>query len=324
MENLYLESAVNRIYEESSDFDWITDSEINMLEFDGYHEYWIDISNLTNDEKRSVGEYIKRHVNIKDGIDGDWGITVMKEFMRSPRVYYGIVVHCGVEDYDYKPKKSFICTLNKPFESDDNNENSQYIDGRMLLNDIIKESNNLSQLKETEDKKPSAIKGIIKDIVSDLKLSGKFVSTFGTGITAFYEPIAKLLSGSGLHLDKFNIVLMIITGVAFMIQDTDFNKLRDSLKEKGILQHLKTVTDFIDGSQKLVNGVLKNVSNATYGLADIMAFTFILAPTMNILSELIGEYGISGNSIGQLFTGLVAGVATYGIKSVLGKLRKRL
>ena len=412
---------VNRLYEEASEFDWITGHEINMLEFDGYNEYWIDFSGLSEDERLDVVDYVVRNVSVVQGIHGTSTIWDLKEH---PMVWKGAVVHCGHDESDYLPEDGYICAMSDSFDDDENTEHSTYIHGRDILKHIIKESENefecimdldptkkpvLSELqpgdeisfydddispdwidgvittdfindgiilsvadeydcwacwteeekllikpptntcwwigpfdtidwptddkrfskgvpriKESEERKSSNIKDIIKDITSDMKLAGKFVSTFGTGITAFYEPIAKLLSGSGLHLDKYNIVLMIITGVAFMVQDADFDKLRDSLREKGLLKHLSTVTDFIKGSQNLVNGVLKNVSNATYGLADIMAFTFILAPTMNILTELIGEYGISGNSIGQLFTGLAAGIATYGIKSVIGKLRKKL
>ena len=56
-----------------------------------------------------------------------------------------------------------------------------------------------SLIKEEEGK------SIISDIVDDYKLAPKFIFTFGTGITAFYEPIANLLSNSGFEMSEYHI-----------------------------------------------------------------------------------------------------------------------
>ena len=59
-----------------------------------------------------------------------------------------------------------------------------------------------SILKEEKDK------SIISDIVDDFKLAPKFLFTFGTGITAFYGPIQRLLEGSGISMSEYEIYLL--------------------------------------------------------------------------------------------------------------------
>jgi hypothetical protein len=64
--------------------------------------------------------------------------------------------------------------------------------------------------------------------------------------------------------------------------------------------------------------------NTTYGLADILGFTFILQPAMKVITELITDYGVSLDSVGQLLMGVGAGAATYAVKSVIRKLRNKI
>ena len=58
MEKLYIEGAVNRIYEESSDFDWVGGIGVTDLSFKN-QELWIDLSMVGNDDKNMVMNYLR-------------------------------------------------------------------------------------------------------------------------------------------------------------------------------------------------------------------------------------------------------------------------
>jgi hypothetical protein len=312
MDNLYLDSAINRLYEEASEFEWISDisSEAPSLEFNGM-ELWVDVNHLTNDEKVEVGRYVERNT---PGIDPDYdGVGRLYNLMNHPKNYKGIVVHCGLEDNGFEPHIGKICTMNNiTYENDPNTENSIYIDGSQFLNrkpiteGLIIEGN------------------IIKDIVTDLGLSKKFIFTFGTGIGAFMEPVKKLLAGSGVHLSEVELSLLVITAIAMMLGESNTKEAINKLKEEGLFKYLKDVVGFITNTKNLINKITMNVANASYGLADILGFTFLLIPAMKIITGLIEDYGISSESLGQLFTGLSAASLTYGVKSVINKIRNRL
>jgi hypothetical protein len=148
-----------------------------------------------------------------------------------------------------------------------------------------------SILKEEKDK------SIISDIVDEFKLAPKFLFTFGTGITAFYGPIQRLLEGSGISMSEYEIYLLIITAVATMINESNTDTLIQSLKEKGIYSSLEDVKEYITNSKKLINTVTKNVLGTTYSLSDVLGFTALLVPTMNLLSDIIEEYGLTSKKI---------------------------
>jgi hypothetical protein len=175
-----------------------------------------------------------------------------------------------------------------------------------------------SILKEEKDK------SIISDIVDEFKLAPKFLFTFGTGITAFYGPIQRLLEGSGISMSEYEIYLLIITAVATMINESNADTLIQSLKEKGIYSSLEDVKEYITNSKKLINTVTKNVLGTTYSLSDVLGFTALLVPTMNLLSDIIEEYGLTSKNLGVMLKGIVLSASVYGIKSVVKRIKNKL
>jgi hypothetical protein len=167
-------------------------------------------------------------------------------------------------------------------------------------------------------------KSIIRDIVDDLKLSNKFVFTFGTGIGAFLRPVKTLLEGSGLQMSDNEVILLIITAIAIILNESNAKEAIKKVKEKGLIKHLKSVVDFIKNTSELINTFLKRIADASYGLADILGFTFLLVPSMKIINELIDGYGLSTDSYKQFAIGFFSAMGTYGVKSIIKKIRTRL
>ena len=175
-----------------------------------------------------------------------------------------------------------------------------------------------SILKEEKDK------SIISDIVDDFKLAPKFLFTFGTGITAFYGPIQRLLEGSGISMSEYEIYLLIITAVETMINESNIDALTQSLKEKGIYSSLQDVKEYITNSKKLINTVTKNVLGTTYSLSDVLGFTALLVPTMNLLSNIINDYGITSKTLTVMLKGVILSASVYGIKNIIKKIKNKL
>jgi hypothetical protein len=167
-------------------------------------------------------------------------------------------------------------------------------------------------------------KTIIEDIVDDFKLAPKFIFTFGTGIGAFYGPIQKLLEGSGIVITEYEIYLLIITAIASLLKEPNLTKLVDTLKEKGIYSLLNDVSTYVTNSQKIINNVTKNVLGVIYSLSDILAFTALLVPTMNLLSTVITEYGLNTKTVGSMLSGIILSISVYGVKSIINRIKNKI
>ena len=175
-----------------------------------------------------------------------------------------------------------------------------------------------SIIKEEKDK------SIIEDIVEEFKLAPKFIFTFGTGIGAFYGPVQKLLEGSGITMTDYEIYLLIITAIATLSNEVNSKEMIAKLKEKGIYSSLEDIKDYILNTKELINSVTKNVLGATYSVTDILAFTSLLVPTMNLLSNIIDEYGVTSKTLGVMLKGVILSASVYGIKSIIRRIKNKL
>ncbi len=203
-----------------------------------------------------------------------------------------------------------------------------YIEGLVnsLYTDISNygdEVNNLSLLIR-ENNEEESNNSILSDIVNDLNISKKFLFTFGTGIGAFVNPVNQLISGSGLSMTKEDIILLIITSIAILINDSDKDILKNKVKERGIESGLSGVKDFIKNTKKIINNVTEKTMEVTYSLSDILGFTFLLVPTTKILTKIINEYGLSVGNVKEMLLGITLASATFGVKSVLRKVKNKL
>lgn len=319
VEKLYIESAVNKIFEGISDFGWIDEIQPSLnpsFEFDGVHEYWVDLTKLEEDEFDFVANYIIE-------VLPNTNLRGYRDKLQNLKYYEGIVIHCGSDANDFKPQENNLCFMDIPFYEDDQTDNSIYVDGREVYGYImfLKNQNineNVELIQETEDK------SIIKQVIDDLGLTRRLLFTFSTGMAAFIEPITNLLNGSGIHLNKTQVIMLIITSIAILIQDIDTDKAKERLKQEGILKYLDNVVDSITDIKEVLNSILKKVMGITYGLTDVLGFAFIMVPFMKVLNELIVDNGINLESIKQLSVGLLSGILAYTVKNVINKIKKRL
>lgn len=162
---------------------------------------------------------------------------------------------------------------------------------------------------------------IIKGIIDELGLGLKFVFIFGTGIGAFINPVKNLIQNGGVNMSNEEVSLLLITAFAILLRESsvDINKLKNVLNKKGLIGYLGTVTDFIKSSKKLLSVVAETMGKITYNISDVLGFTFMLVPTMDVISEIINTSHVTPESFGNVIAGLAGSISLYGIKVGLKK-----
>jgi hypothetical protein len=191
---------------------------------------------------------------------------------------------------------------------------------------IISQVNRIYEniLREEEGVDPQS-DSIVKGIATELKLSSKFIFQFGTGIGALMGPVTELLSNGGVSITKEEVVLLIITALAIIItsDSVEIGKLEHEVEQKGLGNELGQVSKFLLNTKKLISTIGQKVGHVVHTLSDILGFTFMLVPTMNVLRELINTYHVDMGSFSQLLGGLTAAAGSYGIKTIVDKIMKK-
>ena len=188
-----------------------------------------------------------------------------------------------------------------------------YLEGRvhMMYESIIKEDSNVD----------NESKSIVKQVVSDMKLNADFMMTYGLGISAFVGPVMELLHNKNINVTKYDATLLIMTASYILLSKSkdDLSKLSDELKKRGIFNELKDVMKIINGSIGLFKTIGKKVGVTVTTLLDVLSFTFMSVPVLNVLKDIAAEKGFSVDNMNELVTGLALSAGSYGLKNLLGK-----
>ena len=175
-----------------------------------------------------------------------------------------------------------------------------------------------------EQYKTILTENILKDILKDFNITSGILFTFGAGMAALMDPVDRLLNNSGFSLSEKEILLLLITSIAIIIKDSESNRLLDEVKEKGLVEALNGVGEFLINTKKLINNISSKVIGVTYSLLDILGFALLLNPTMNIVNDIISDENITSSDTNRLLSGASFAAVVYGLKSVMSKIKNKI
>lgn len=188
-------------------------------------------------------------------------------------------------------------------------------------------------------------KRIEKKVISDLKLDGKLVLTFGAGIGALYPVIQKMMSNmsiASIEMTAETAVLLTIASVT--IAYLEEKKCKSAQEEEKLTKDSKSMLEELrmrgigDGIVKKVIKALQSIKNVfsligkhigaiVGGVIDMFAYTGVLIPIMNAILFLIGKYEMNPDTIIQNFFSLGVGVASriakHSLVELINKLKDR-
>lgn len=177
----------------------------------------------------------------------------------------------------------------------------------------------------TEEQYKSLInENSFKDALKDLKINTGILFTFGTGMGAFMGPVERLLSGSGFSLNENEIVLLIITSIALLINDKNKDSLLNKIKELDLTKPLEGVKNLIKNSLDIIRTVIKTVLGVSYSLSEILGFAFLLNPVMKLINTIINDRSITIDNLQVLLSGVVLSGIVFFIKSLLKKTKNKM
>lgn len=189
-----------------------------------------------------------------------------------------------------------------------------YLEGQihMMYEEILKEETNSNDIEN---------ESMVKKVISDLKLNADFMLTFGVGIGAFAGPVSELLSNQNLRITKYDVTLLVITALYVLLTKSkkDVDILMSKVKEQKLESELKKVIKFVNGTLGLFKVIGNKVGVTVTTLVDVLAFTFMSIPVLNLIKSIAAEKGYNIDNVEQLFSGLILSAGTYLLRNVLKK-----
>jgi hypothetical protein len=162
-------------------------------------------------------------------------------------------------------------------------------------------------------------KHLVKKVADDFKLNADFIFTYSVGISGFIGPVKTLLENKGINVTEYDVtlLLMVVFYVLLAKSDDEIKKLMQGLKDKNLDSEVKPVLRFVTKTVGLFKIIGKKFGLAIQSLTDILAFTFLSLPVMNIIRDLADDKGFSIDRVDDLLLGLTLSAGAYTLKNIM-------
>lgn len=162
---------------------------------------------------------------------------------------------------------------------------------------------------------------VLKEIISQLKGNFNFIMTYGVGISGFIGPVKSLLENKNLNVTDYDVALLTIVAIYIILSKPkeEIDEVVDKVKERGLEKEITPVLNFISKTINLFKIFGKKFGYTINSLLDILSFTFLSVPVLDLIKNIVLEKGFSINNFQELLTGIVLAVSTDGLKSVINK-----
>lgn len=143
----------------------------------------------------------------------------------------------------------------------------------------------------------------VDGVVNEFKVVPKFIFTFGTGISGLLKPLTGLMVDGHFVMTNVEFYLLLITFFSMVIIENKHTMF--------FLRNFRVVFgDF-------VYLVKRNILSALPQFMDVVGFTFLLIPTMNLLNNMLDNHIITLDDIILMGKGLFFAFISYWLKVFL-------
>jgi hypothetical protein len=178
---------------------------------------------------------------------------------------------------------------------------------------------NIFLLKENSNEVPKEDISLVKKVIEDFKLNTSFMFTYGVGISGFVGPVSTLLLNKGLNVTKYDVTLLLVVDFYILLSGSkeEIDLMREELERKNLDNQIKGVLNFVSKSLGLLKIVGKKIGVVVTTLTDVLAFTFLSVPVMNMLKDYAADKGFNIDRVEELMYGLGLSAVSYTLKNLM-------
>jgi hypothetical protein len=166
----------------------------------------------------------------------------------------------------------------------------------------------------------SEIEKYIKELQKELGFAFELTGKFGAGITGLYGPLLSIIKNTGFTATEKDIVLILIAVMTYAATGKEAKELIQAIKEKDLSGPYKIAKALPDIFTKIV----KSLVGTAYSFLDLVGYTFLFIPIINMVTQIITHNNITGSNLTQLMNGVLASVASYSGKIFLQRIKDKL
>ncbi len=170
------------------------------------------------------------------------------------------------------------------------------------------------------------IKSMFQKTLSDMGVQLQFVGTFGFGISGMFGFVKELLEGQYPTLSEGEIILIFLSALSYLSINTikDIQRLREEVKGRGLGGYVNKVVELLKDFENISLKVVEKAGFTVSSLAELLGYTFLLVPILDITNRIIDEVGFDITALSSYLKGALVSVGIFYIKNLFNSLVLRL
>ena len=183
----------------------------------------------------------------------------------------------------------------------------------------------LSEQEDTSEKEEET-KTIFQKTLKDMGVQIKFVGTFGFGISGMFGMVKDLLEGRYPSLSEGEIILIFLSALSYLSINLskDMSQVNDEIKKRGLKDFLSKTVEALKDFENISLKIVEKAGFTVSSLAELLGYTFLLVPILDITNRLINENGFDVISLASYLKGAILSVGIFYIRNVFNSLVVRL
>ena len=169
-------------------------------------------------------------------------------------------------------------------------------------------------------------KSLFQKTLGDMGIQLQFVGTFGFGISGMFSMVKDVLEGQYPSLSEGEIILIFLSALSYLSINTikDIQRLREEVKGRNLVGYVNKVVELLKDFENISLKILEKAGFTMASLSELLGYTFLLVPILDITNRIIGEVGFDVGAISSYLKGALASVGIFHIKNLFNSLILRL
>ena len=242
------------------------------------------------------------------------GIPVTN-YLKDP-TYPNIIklVDDGSTDYDTTGEYS-------PMRQDD-----EAIDTEKVYKSFGIEPDRIEEQEEPTTPEEEPIQSIFQKTLKDMGVQFQFVGTFGFGISGMFGMVKDVLEGRYPSLSEGEIILIFLSGLSYLSINLvkDLKEVKQEIEKRGLKEYVNKAVELLKDFENISLKVVEKAGYTISSLAELLGYTFLLVPILDVTNRLIAENGFDVVSLASYLKGVIISVGIFYIRNLFNSLVLRL
>ena len=194
-----------------------------------------------------------------------------------------------------------------------------------IIDDVI-DDEEIYEQEEPPTPEEEPTQSVFQKTLKDMGVQFQFVGTFGFGISGMFGMVKDVLEGRYPSLSEGEIILIFLSGLSYLSINLvkDFKEVKQEVDKRGLKEYVNKTVELLKDFENISLKVVEKAGYTVSSLAELLGYTFLLVPILDVTNRLIQENGFDIVSLASYLKGAIISVGIFYIRNLFNSLVLRL